>query len=60
MWPSQEGYDAIHESESWQAAAEAMAEMYEALKPQKLHNRYVKIPVGTAAAGVEPAGQRHV
>ena len=45
-WPSQEGYDVIHESESWQAAWEATAEMGEALRPQHVYNRYVEIPVG--------------
>ena len=45
-WPSQDDYDAIHESESWKAAWEATAEVYEALSPQHVYNRYVEIPVG--------------
>jgi hypothetical protein len=48
-WPSQEGYDAIHESESWQAAAEAITEVFEALSPQHVYNRYTEIPVGGMA-----------
>ncbi len=56
-WPSQEAYDAIHESEAWQNAVEEFVE-HEAIRPLEVYNRYVEIPVGTAAAGVEPAGQR--
>ncbi len=46
VWPSQDGYDAIHESESWQAAWEATAEVYKAPSPEHVYNRYVEIPVG--------------
>ena len=45
-WPSQESYDAIHESESWQAAAEARAEVLEAIIREQVYNRYVEIPLG--------------
>jgi len=44
VWPSQDDYDAIHGSESWQAAFEA--EVFEALRWQQVYNRYVEIPVG--------------
>ncbi len=44
-WPSQEGYAAIHESESWQAAAEANAEVFEAIFAEQVYNRYVEIPL---------------
>lgn len=49
-WPSQEAYDAIHESESWQAATEATTEVYEALRPQHVYNRYTEISVGGKAS----------
>ncbi len=31
---------------------------HEAIRALVVYNRYVEIPLGTAAAGVEPAGER--
>lgn len=46
-WPSEKGYQAIHELEAYQeAATAAMGDMYEAIQPVQVYNRYVEVPAG--------------